>query len=286
MSQPWNEYRARKMNLPRTEYISFSKIKTALQAPEYLWAEYGMGRTRDASPDMLDSKRIDLLLLEPETYKRTVAVSHYENFFRAEAKLWRDEQLAQGKLIITAKQHRDDMDLQEAVMGHPKVSEIFSRLDWRRHGYATDPELGLLYSETDLRTTDGMIGDIKAVRSVDTEAFNAQVFYMHWYVQLGFYGHVDSLIEKRVNRGNKFFIAVEKFFPYRTRVFTLPGDYDSMAEKIWRKGAEKIVRLRNEDPTFSKRDVWFRESYEITDLYPEYKHVAYHPDFRDIQLGG
>lgn len=171
-------------------------------------------------------------------------------------------------------------------MSHPRVSEIFSNLDWRRHGYATDPDLGLLYSETDLRTKDGMIGDVKVVQSVDTSAFNAQMFYMHWYVQLGFYGHVDSLIEKRPNRGNKFFMAVEKFFPYRTRIFTLPGDYDSMAEKIWRKGAEKIVALRAEDPTFSKREVWFRESHEIVDLFPEYKHVAYHPDFRDMNLGG
>lgn len=286
MNQPWNEYRARRLNLPRTGYISFSKIKTVLQAPEYLWAEYGMGRARDASPEMLESKRIDLLLLEPDTYRRMVVVDHSDNPWSAETRRLKAECKEAGKILITAKQHQEDLDLQESVMSHPKVADIFANLDWRRHGYATDPELGLLYSETDLRTKDGMIGDIKAVKSVDRDAFNAQVFYMQWYVQLGFYGHVDSLIEKRVNRGNKFFVAVEKFFPYRTRIFTLPGDYDSMADKIWRKGAEKIAALRSEDPTFSKRDVWFRESHEIVDLFPEYKHVAYHPDFRDIQLGG
>lgn len=291
MNQSLMEYRARRLNLPRTSYISFSKIKTILESPAYFWAAYSRGYERPATQAMLDSKRIDQLLLEPQAYKRNTVVAPFEDFRSFEAIRWRKKELAQnpGAFIITESRAREDQDLLESVMSHPEVANVFAELDWLRHGYATDPQYGLLYSETDLRTKDGLIGDVKAVESVDRARFTAQMERMRWYVQLGFYGRVDELITGRPNRDNKFFLAVEKEFPYRAKIYTLTGDYDAMADKIWQKGADMIRSLLDQDPHFQNRALWFSQDHQVEDLRPSYGYVNYGDhaeDFSGLQLGG
>lgn len=291
MNPTINEYRVRKLNLPRTSYISFSKIKTILESRAYFWAEYSQGRPRPATPSMLESKRIDQLLLEPQAYKRNTVVAPFDDFRSSEAWRWRKKTLETnpGAFIITEKRAKEDQELLDSVMSHPEVRKIFDSLVWIRNGYATDPEFGLLHWETDLRTAGGLMGDIKAVDSVDKTRFNAQMERMRWYVQLGFYGHGNELVTGQPNRDNKFFLAVEKEFPYRARIFTLKGDYDAMADAVWRKGAAMIRELLDQDPRFENRALWFADDHQVEDLSPTYGYVNYGEhaeDFAGMQLGG
>lgn len=289
-----NEYRARRLGLPRNSYISWNKISTVLDAPEYIWAEYGRGKPREATAAMLESKRIDLLLLEPERYRRDVQVLPFDDLFSKAAKDWKKETLAANPtaLIINRKTAESDRELQDSVLSNPEIQKIFANIDWLRYGYATDPEYGLLYVEPDLRlrnTYKGMTGDIKAVVSIDRARFITQMEFFGWYSQLGYYGHGEELITQAPNRENKFIIGIEKFFPYRNKVFTLYGDYDQMANVIWRKGASKLAELRAQDPTFQDRSVWFKESHQIEELRPSFKHVNYSEhaeDFTGLNLGG
>lgn len=292
MNQPqMSEYRARRLGMPRTSYISFSKIKLILEGKPYFWAGYGHGKFREPSKEMLEGKRIDKLLLEPADYKRNVVVSPFGDFRSRDSWKWREETLKANPqaMIITEERAKQDQELLDSVMSHPEVQNIFKDIDWLRYGYATDPEFGLLHWQPDLRTKQGMMGDIKAVQSVDTSRFNWQLENMRWYVQLGFYGHGNFLVTGQPNRDNKFFLAVEKEFPYRARVFTLKGDYDLMADRVWMKGAAMIRDLLTSDPALQNRALWFEEDHKIQDLAPTFKYVNYgdhSEDFAGLQLGG
>lgn len=283
-----NQYKPRPLNIPRTSYLSFSKLKTMQDGPEFIWAQYGVGRKPDPTLAQLDGQRLDLLLTDPPAYRRRTAVLPFKDFTTFEARKWRDETRATNPdcFIITEKQAKADLEIQDSVLSHPEVAAIMAKINWINHGYATCPEFGLWYFIPDLLTTDGFIGDFKSVESVDADAFNRQQFFEQWYVQLSLYGYLDSLITGRENIENKFFIAFEKRFPYRCRVYTLTRDYERMGEVIWKKYARALRDLLDVDPTVQNRKVWFEAGYEIQDLRPEYKYTAYHEDFKNLPLGG
>lgn len=282
------EYRARALNIPRTSYLSFSKLKIMQQGPEFIWAQYGMGRKPEPTQAMLDGQRLDLLLTDPPAYKRRTVIMPFPDFTSFESRRWRDETRKENPecFIINEKQAKADRELQDSVLSHPEVAAIMAKINWINHGYATCPEFGLWYFIPDLLTLDGFIGDFKAVESVDADAFNRQQFYEQWYVQLSLYGYLDSLITGRENIENKFYIAFEKRFPYRCRVYTLTRDYERMGEVIWRKNARELRALLDADPTVQNRRVWFQAGYEIQNLAPEYRYTAYNADFKNLPLGG
>lgn len=283
-----NEYKPRPYALPRTSYLSFSKLKTFEAGPEFFWAKYGQGREREQTQEQADGQRLDLLLTSPEEYKRKVIVLPFQDFRTFEARKWRDETMAKnpGAILVTEKQSKQDLELQDSVLSHPEVAAIMGRVNYVNHGYATCPETGLWYFIPDLLTLDDMIGDFKKVRSVNADAFNAQQFFEKWYVQLSLYGYLNNRIRKLQLTENLFYIAFEYEFPYRCRVFTLRRDYELMGAQIWKTRAQKLRAYLELDPLVQNRQVWFQAGYEIQELLPEYKHTAYNEDFKNLPLGG
>ena len=279
-----NEYRPRPYGgLPRTSYLSFSKLKTFEAGPEFFWAKYGQGREREQTQEQLDGQRLDLLLTSPAEYKRKVITLPFKDFRTFEARKWRDETMAKnpGSILVTETQAKQDLELQDSVLSHPEVAAIMGRVN-----YATCPETGLWYFIPDLLTLDDMIGDFKKVRSVNPDAFNAQQFFEKWYVQLSLYGYLNNRIKKIELTENLFYIAFEYEFPYRCRVFTLKRDYEIMGAQIWKTRAQKLRAYLELDPLVQNRQVWFQAGHEIVELLPEYKHVAYNEDFKNLPLGG
>jgi hypothetical protein len=283
-----NRYQKEAEKLPSLSYISNSKIAAVLESPELFWARYFGGVKQKTTQAMEDGHMLHQAVLEPEVFRKNRTIHNFDSFRTKEAKMWREETLKfnPNALIMSKEEAQEVENIIEAVWAHEYAGKILAQAVTERHGYAEDPDLGLLYSRTDIHTAEGMIGDLKFVRSCNPSKFLNEQFNEGWYTQLAFYDHVDGLIHNRKNYGNRFYIAVEKNPPYIVRVFPLDKQFEKMGEIMWRKGAAKLKELLAIGGD-GQRGVWFAESNSLTELTPKLWMLDSQPEFTDlISIGG
>lgn len=260
-------------SLDRKAYVSRSKIATANEGLEYLFAEYGEGIQRPVTPIMLEGRKLHMATLEPEEYRRRYPTHRFNDTSTPEAKAWeaRMKRENQGIQLISPMERLRVDRIVDRIMSHKLAGPLLSTATNERHGYAYCPRTGaLLYSRPDILTSHGEIAELKFVKSVDPFAFNRQQYSEKWFMQLAFYNAVHGLITGERRVGNCFFIAVEHFYPHRIAVLTLTPTYEQMGDILWNEGLDKILFCMGQDPQMKNYEVWRHESNKARELEPEY----------------
>lgn len=94
-------------------YVSKSILWDCFKANSpHKWMRSG---PKKVTPAMALGRLVHTLLLEPETFSDTFALSEFDSFRSKAAQEWRDAQEAEGKIVITSDQHDLARDMQGEI---------------------------------------------------------------------------------------------------------------------------------------------------------------------------
>jgi hypothetical protein len=271
-----NCYEKEPRNLPSLSYISNSKISCMLDGQQHFHMRYFKGYRKPPTPAMVKGKQLDQAILHPQLFEKNLTNHDFKDWRTKESQKWREETMASNPnaIILGKDEIQEYRDIIDSVHSHKIAGAILKNNLQDRYGYAADDDFGLLMSALDIRTGDGLIGDLKAVNDVDLFHFTRKCYEMRWFMQLAFYQHVDKLITGNQEKDNCFFIAVDTSAPpYTTEVITFDRqttdtDFYAMGETLWRSGALKIRNMLAGGPS-GERHVWIDPTHEIKKIKPE-----------------
>ena len=253
-----------------------------LDSPRKYFARYAERTKKEETPAMRKGRILHKWILEPDSFAAECIISPYENYRTKEAQYWRAEMETKNVLIVSEKEREDYLKIVEAVWSDPVARPLLEGSQTELHGYAKDPETGLqLYSRPDLITSSGRIGDLKITRSAKQEKFTNQQFFDGYFIQQGFYAHVDEIINFQ-KQDNPFYIAVEEEYPHITQVYSVTTTYLNMAKKKITKGLKNIRDMRTLDPGMKNKQLWPGYHFEEVPLSPKYGHLTSDNDFTEF----
>lgn len=269
----------------RRAYISRAKIATMLKGPEYFFARYGENLKDEDTPARARGRLLHRAVLEPRKFQATKVVHRFDSFKTAAAREWKQRLLMEqpDAMIMSADESFEIDRLVERVRTHKLAGRLIEAARREHHGYAVDPETGLLlYSLPDVITDHDEVADLKFIGSADPFEFNRQQFREMWFMQLAFYNHVHALITGVKRSENTFFIAVEDKYPHRIEVLTMDKKYEEMGECLFRQGLADLKEFLAADPNISNFEVWRRRSNQAKGLEPEYFMLNNDPRFQHL----
>lgn len=277
-------YATRQVN-DRRAYISRAKIDKVLDAPEYFFARYGENLKEEDTDARRWARMLHQAVLEPRKHQANRVVCRYDNFRTAEARAWKERTLLErpGAQILNTEQCFEIDRMVERIRTHKVAGSLLATAQKEHHGYAVDPETGLLlYTIPDLVTDHDEVGDLKFIGSADPFEFNRMQYKERWFMQLAFYNYVHELITGKKRRGNTFYIAVEQAYPHRLEVITLDAKYEEMGEHLFRQGLNELKELLDQDPTITNFEVWRSRSNKPKQIEPEYFMLNNDPRFQHL----
>lgn len=269
----------------RRAYVSRSKIACVLKSPELFFARYGEKMKDEDTASRMRGRLLHAAVLEPQRFQANRIVHRYENFKTQAARDWKQRTLLEqpNALIVSTEEAFEFDRLVERVRSHKLAGPLIANARKEHHGYAVDPESGLLlYSIPDVITDHNEVADLKFIGSADPFDFNRQQFRELWFMQLAFYNHVHSLITGEKRSENTFFIAVEDKYPHRLEVLAMDKKYEEMGEALYRQGLTDLKEFLAEDPTITNFEVWRKRSNKAKALEPEYFMLNNDPRFQHL----
>lgn len=278
-------YLPKAQQLDRRAYISRAKIALMLEAPEYFFALYGEGKKRPTTKAMELGRRLHYATLENTEFRRNRQIYRMDNLNTIEGRKWHERVQREypGAPIMSMAEALTMDRIVDRVMSHKLAGELIRGARTEHHGYARCPRTGLLlYSRPDILTTEGAVGELKFVKSVDEFAFNRQQYSDRWFMQLAFYNYVDGLITGTRKPDNCFYIAVETEYPHRLIVPTLHPTYEVMGDILWNEGLDKIRECMERDPQMRNFEVWRAHSNKARSIEPEYFMMNNDPRFQGL----
>jgi hypothetical protein len=103
--------------------ISTSMLKEFARNP-YAWLR---AEPKEPTPAMQTGSLLDMALTEVERFEESIALSPFDSYRTKEARAWRDEVLAQGKIVATKEQAENALSCAEAVWEHDEAASILER---------------------------------------------------------------------------------------------------------------------------------------------------------------
>lgn len=225
MSAPlsFKDYRA----IPATNWSSLKWLRDSPRAYRY---------RRDNPTEATDAMRLGSLthaaILEPDTVADLAVVSPFPAFTTKEAKAWRDEQRAAGRLVVTSDQYDRALAIRDAVRSHPVAAGYLRSGEAERSIVWTDEPTGLrCKGRLDWWTCPSIV-DIKTTRSIDERRLRSQMETLGVFSQLAMYRMgalaLDVAVDPRC-----VIIAIETEPPHDVGVFLVdPGDLAQSADEV------------------------------------------------------
>lgn len=188
----------------------------------------------------------------------TFALCPYDNYLTKEAKLWRDEQLENGKNIVTKAHWEAVKSIIEHIESHPHTKEYLTG-----DGFKHEVEMYAKAEGVDLRgkadvlriTGDSMIiTDIKTTAQFDK--FFKSASWNHYDLQAAVYTLVGSASQKiSASRTNYYFCVAETVIPYRVQFFHAGLEFIEAGERKLRKCIDAIKDFGDKEPNFLVEEV-------------------------------
>jgi hypothetical protein len=283
-----NQYSTKRILTDSREYISNAQIQLILESPKKYFARYGEGIKTPETQAMREGRILHSWVLEPEKFLTECIIAPYKDFRTNEAKEWRDAILESKPeaMIVTEEKHTEFKAIVEAVWSDEFVASTLSTARKEMHGYATHKSTQL-YSRPDFITAEGLIGDLKFVRSASPRDFQNAQFFDGYYIQAAFYNMVDRIINNDQKAEDFIYIAVEKTYPHIVQVYTLGTIYEAMGQKKIDHAIDLITYFRSTDMEMKNKKLWPGYSFEVKELNPTYSHIVSDPIFEEfLTLGG
>lgn len=205
--------------------VSHSKLEVYRRRPELYRRMYVQKSVqREGSSKAFDiGSALHCAVLEPEHYAARFPVSIYSDFRKAEAKAWRDEQLAKGNTVLAVDDAETVRKMRDAILAHRTASSLLTggeaEVSWRMKF----PGLPVpLQCRTDYISTgeSPYVVDIKTTESLDDDGFRN---FEAAFVKFGYHRqaawYMDLLYELGLTCRRFYFVVVEKCEPFGVSVF-------------------------------------------------------------------
>lgn len=185
----------------------------------------------------------------------TFAISPYDDFRTKEARDWRNEQLEQGKNIITSNQFKAVESMVSNIENHPLTPKLLLGEGWKHEVemYASTNEGVALRGKADaLKVVAGqslITTDIKTTAKFDD--FKKKALWNHYDLQAANYNLIGAFSQGIDPMGcNFYFCVVETTVPYRVQYFHCSIEFLESGERKLRDCIDAIVAFGDKDPSF------------------------------------
>ncbi len=205
--------------------VSHSKLEVYRRRPELyrrMYVEKSVQREGGSKAFDIGSA-LHCAVLEPEHYDGRFPRSIYSDYRKAEAKVWRDEQIADGKTVLAVDDAETVRAMRDAIFAHRTASSLLTggeaEVSWRMKF----PGLPVpLQCRTDYISTgeSPYVVDIKTTESLDDEGFRT---FENAFVKFGYHRqaawYMTLLEDCGVTCRDFYFVVVEKCEPVGVKVY-------------------------------------------------------------------
>lgn len=185
----------------------------------------------------------------------TFAICEYPNFLTKAAREWRDEQIANGKNIITQDMLRSCESIVKNIENHPHSQTYLfgENIKHELEMFAKTGEGVELRGKADaIRLNEGqsiVITDIKTTAQFDKFAKSA--YWNHYDLQAAVYSLIGaSHLKVSPELVNYYFCVAETVAPFRVQYFHAGLEFLESGERKLRNCIDAIVAFGNKDPNF------------------------------------
>lgn len=168
--------------------VNWSTLSAMADSPAHY--QEALRNGRKDTPALRMGRIIDTLTFTPERAGERIAVSPFDSFRTAEARLWRDRQIADGREVVTADDLAEAQALADAVRAHPVARAYLERGRFQVPMIWTDPPTGLRCKGlADLVCDYGQtfLIDGKSARTADKRRYLSEVAERRYHCQLAHY---------------------------------------------------------------------------------------------------
>lgn len=250
--------------------LSQSKIKSYLKDPNYMYRQCISGELKKKdSKAFLIGGEVDSILTEINT-KDNVVISPYDDYRSKEAREWRDDQIANGKVPCKEDEYENIMAIGIAVEDtsiwqHIKKTCMFQKI------LEMPKKIGkyfeCLYGKPDAFSidSDGIcdLYDLKTSVTVDKRRFFLKALDLGYFIQLKLYSILLKFVYPEITGFRYWLVVAEKSEPYRVVLFRVNERLVDRQEKVIEESIKKIAN----DKEFKKVDASFENAIELDDPF-------------------
>lgn len=250
--------------------LSQSKIKLYELCPNYMYRACISGEyKRPDNKNFMVGSEVDGILTEIDK-KDNVVISPYDDYRKKEAREWRDEQVAIGKIPCKEDEYENIMAIAIAVdktsiwahiKKHCKFQEIIEMP--KKVGKYFE----CLYGKLDAYSinSDGIcdLYDLKTSVTVDKKKFFLKAKDLGYFIQLKFYSMLLKHKYPEIVGFRYWFVVAEKSEPYRVVVFKVNERLVDRQEKV----IEELIKKIANDKEFKKVDASFENAIDLDDPF-------------------
>jgi len=190
----------------------------------------------------------------------TFVISEYTDFRKKEAQVWRDEQIALGKNIITQDMFNQVEKIVHNIENHPHTPKYLLGKDFKyeQEMFATTGDGVKLRGKADaIKLVDGdsiIITDIKTTAQFDK--FFKSASWNHYDLQAATYTLIGaSYMKVAPELVNYYFCVAETVAPFRVQYFHASLEFVEAGERKLRTCIDTIVDFGDKTPNFMLEEI-------------------------------
>lgn len=184
----------------------------------------------------------------------TFAISEFPDFRTKAAREWRDEQISQGKNIITQAQFEAVTQIVKNIENHPhsKTYLYGDDVKYEQEMFAKTPEGVELRGKADaikLNNKHTVVIDLKTTAQFDK--FKKSASWSHYDLQSATYTLLAASIEQvSPSDVDYMFCVAETVAPYRVQWFRASNEFIEAGERKLRRCIDAIAEFGDSKPNF------------------------------------
>lgn len=179
-------------------------------------------------------------------------------------------ELPKGAVIVTEEERENLFNMIESVLSHPTASKLLTNVKTEFSGYYVDEKTGILLKiRHDIFAFNGGIqSDLKTCEDSYWPEFRRSVEKYKYYFQDSMYADGTKQIQG-VMPENRAWIAVEKKFPFETRVHEVCPVYKEAGANEVRYTLDRVKKGIDEnsfpggqlEPELTQPSIWFEKEH-------------------------
>lgn len=232
----------------KIEAVNASSLKVlALKSPlHYL---YAMTHPQPETDAMRFGTAVHAAVLEPDKFATAYTVRPDDMDYRTKAgKDWREEQIANGRLILTADDNDRIIQMRDSIMSHPRCRSIIEGATVETTIRWQDEETGVLCKGRIDIVNGGILADLKTTKDIRSRKFVYSTLDFGYALSMAFYH--DGLIANGIDIDEVFLIAIETAAPFDCAPYQLDDEWLELGRAQYRDALVLLKRCqeRNEWP--------------------------------------
>jgi hypothetical protein len=249
--------------------LSQSKIKMYAKDPNYMYRGCITGelKKKDAKHFMIGSE-VDGILTEMDK-RDNVIISPYDDYRTKEAREWKEDMIAAGKIPCKQDEYEDIMAIAIAVQETEVWQDIEKNFTTQEIIQIPDNTLGehfdCRYGKPDAYkiNEDGIceLLDLKTSVTVDKDKFFYKAKDLGYFTQLKYYSQLLQEKYPQIKGFRYWFMVAEKSEPFRVVLFSIPVELVEREESDLRY----LIAEISERTDWSRPSVRWYDAIKLTD---------------------